>query len=93
MRSVKDEYRELDSLFRHEREQNQPVKDLIASSYAAAEEINPASAQLAQRRYRKGEHRIKTCLDMFISEPHYYNLLRVFLKTAKTLHEKVFSVT
>lgn len=91
MRSVKDEYRQMDFLFRHEHVQNQPVKDLIASSYEATKEINPASAQLAERRYRKGEHRIKTCLEMFISEPHYYNLLRVFLKTAKALYEKIFS--
>lgn len=91
MRSVKDEYRELDSLFRHEREQNQPIQNLIASIYAAVKEINPVATALAERRYRKGEHRFKTCLDMFISEPHYYNLLRTFLQTAKVEHEKIFS--
>ena len=93
MRSVKDEFRQLDSLFRHEREQNQPVQNLIASIYAAVKEFNPASATLAERRYRKGENRVKTCLDMFISEPQYYNLLRIFLQTAKVEHEKIFPVT
>lgn len=91
MRPVKDDLRLLDFAFRHEQDQPQPVKDLIASTYAAAARAD--CSELAQRRYRKGEHRIKTCLEMFISEPQYYKLLRVFLQTAKEIFDADALVT
>ena len=81
MRHVKN--RLLDLVFRHEREQSETVKALIAATYAAASRIRADCSELAKRRYRKGEHRYKTCWDMHISESQYYKLLGKFLSVAK----------
>ena len=83
MRHVKDKL--IDFAFRHESDQPQPVKDLIASTYAAASRLRKDCSDLAARRYRKGEHRYKTCWDMHISESQYYNLLSKFLMTAREI--------
>ena len=80
MRHVKD--RLIDFAFRHEREQSETVKNLIAETYAAASRLRKDCFELATRRYRKGEHRIKICWDMNISESQYYKLLRKFLSVA-----------
>lgn len=80
MRGVKDEYRELDYLFAHESEE---LTGLIAASYAQAQALNPLAAQVAERRYRKGEHRVKTCRELYISEAQYYKLLGAFLRIAQ----------
>ena len=89
MRGVKEEYRFLDFIFRHEDEHN---RRFIASSYSAAAGLRKDCAELADRRYRKCERRIKTCLDMYISVPQYYKLLRKFLVTAKAVQENLFAV-
>ncbi|MBR1806405.1 MAG: hypothetical protein IJ774_08490 [Selenomonadaceae bacterium] len=90
MRGVKDEYRLMDFVFRNESDQTQPVKDFIAVTYSMSG-IRAECRELAARRYRKGEHRFKTCWEMHISEPQYYKLLGKFLSTAKAVHEKFFA--
>lgn len=90
MRGVKDEYRLMDFVFRNESDQIQSVKDFIAVTYSLPG-LRVECAELAARRYRKGEHRYKTCWDMHISEPQYYKLLGKFLSTAKAVHEKFFA--
>ena len=85
MRGIKGEYRQLDAIFSRENEQ----LEFIAATYAAAESKNSATATLATRRYRKGEHRFATCRNMHISESQYYKLLSKFLSTAKAVHEKL----
>ena len=90
MRGVKDEYRLIDFVFRHEHDQTQSVKDFIASTYALSG-LRVECTELAARRYRKGEHRFKTCWEMHISESQYYKLLTKFLTAAKAAHEKFFA--
>ena len=90
MRGVKDEFRLMDFVFRHEHDQAQPVKDFIASIYALPG-LRVECTELAARRYRRGEHRYKTCWEMYISESQYYNLLGKFLMTAKAAYEKFFA--
>lgn len=90
MRGVKEEFRLIDFVFRHEPDQTQSVKDFIASTYALSG-IRLECRELAARRYRKGEHRFKTCWEMHISEPQYYKLLSKFLSTAKAVYENFFA--
>ncbi len=89
MRHVKDKL--IDFAFRHESDQPQTVKDLIAATYAAtyatASRLREDCSDLAARRYRKGEHRYKTCWDMHISESQYYKLLSKFLMTARAVFD------
>ena len=84
MRRIKDEYRALDYIFAHE----PLVTDiryltLIATSYETARQINSLAAELARRRYREREQRLKTCRQLYISEAQYYKLLGAFLRIAR----------
>ncbi|MBQ3433613.1 MAG: hypothetical protein IJG24_01050 [Selenomonadaceae bacterium] len=85
MRSVKDKL--IDFVFRHESDQAQTVKDLIAATYATASRLREDCSDLAARRYRRGEHRYKTCWDMHISESQYYKLLSKFLMVARAVFD------
>ena len=85
MRHVKN--RLLDLVFRHEREQSETVKALIAATYATASRLREDCSELAARRYRRGEHRYKTCWEMHISEPQYYKLLSKFLMVARAVFD------
>ncbi len=89
MRGIKDEFKQLDSVFSRERDCTAQQIEFIIASYAAAQENNSASAILAARRYRKGEHRFATCRNMHISESQYYKLLGKFLSIAKAVHERL----
>lgn len=89
MRGIKDEFKQPDSVFRRERDCTDRQIEFIVASYAAAYENNSASAILAARRYRKGEHRFATCRHMHISESQYYKLLSKFLSIAKAVHERL----
>ena len=88
MRGVKDEFKQLDFAFSRERDCTDRQIDFIVAGYAAAQENNSASAELAARRYRKGEHRLATCRHMHISESQYYKLLGKFLSIAKAVYER-----
>ena len=91
MRGVSEQFRELDFNFAHERRVTDPKwLAVIASSYAVIQAKNPLAAELARRRYRKREHRFKTCLHLYISEATYYKRLRSFLETAKAEYDKIF---
>ena len=90
MRPVKDEFRPIDFVFRHESDQPQSVKDFIAAIYELSG-LRADCTELAARRYRKREHRFKSCWDMHISESQYYKLLSKFLMAAKTAHEQFFA--
>ena len=82
MRGVKDELKDLDGMFLQE-EENPQMLDFITEIYRTVETHFPMIAELARRRYRQREHRLKTCREMFISESNYYRMLGFFLLFAR----------
>ena len=90
MRGVKEEYRALDYMFGHESESGR-WSEVIRASYEKAQVSNSSLAELARRRYRAGEHRYKTCRQLYISEAQYYKMLRKFLVIAKAAADKLMA--
>ena len=90
MSRFKDEYKFLNQLFKHEKEiVSSKWLEVIAETYTAAKNKNVAIHEVAQRRFRKKEFYICTCLSMFISPAKYYRLLRIFFKLAQKLIQKM----
>ena len=90
MSRFKGEYKFLNQLFKHEKEiVSSKWLEVIAETYTAAKNKNVAIHEVAQRRFRKKEFYICTCLSMFISPAKYYRLLRIFFKLAQKLIQKM----
>ena len=83
MREIKEDFKQLDSLFRREEALSLESRAVIATAYELVGTKNPSACEVAIRRYRKGEHRLTTCRQMYISESNYYRLLTCFLQLAK----------
>lgn len=93
MSRLKEQYRILDYIFRHESELNHADKwlDVINATYAAAKSKSADVHEVATRRYRGGEIWTVTCLLRFISKSTYYRMLEIFFKLAEREANRIFS--
>ena len=59
------------------------VNTIAKSLYTAAMNQNNETIEIIERRFGKGESRIKICRELYISDRTYYIRLKKFLESAR----------